>query len=63
MDKKTYYADVRIFVQAESAEEAAQEINDAVQYAVHSSGFALTAYDIVVDMDMQECKTTNEENE
>ena len=54
--KKTYYADVRIFVQADNAEEAAQEINDAVQCAVHSLGFALTAYDIVVEMDIEEYK-------
>jgi hypothetical protein len=56
MDKKQYYADVRIFVQADSAEEAAQEINDAVQCAVHSLGFALNAYDNVVEMDVEECK-------
>lgn len=56
MDKKTFYADVRIFVQAESAEEAAQEINDAVRYATHSAGFQLCGYDIVLDMDMVEGK-------
>ena len=55
MDKK-YYADVRIFVEAESAEEAAQEINDAVQCAVHSLGFTLTDYNTVHKTDMQECK-------
>jgi hypothetical protein len=56
MEDKTYYADVRIFVQAESAEEAAQELNDAVSYVVHSAGFQLTGYDTVVDMDVEECK-------
>lgn len=55
MDSKKYYADVRIFVEAESAEEAAQEINDAVRFATHSAGFLLTSHDTVVDMDMQEC--------
>jgi len=54
--KKTYYADVRIFVQADNAEEAAQEINDAVHDAVHSLDSALTAYDIVVEMDIEETK-------
>lgn len=53
---KTYYADVRIFVEAESAEEAAQEINDAVRYVTHSAGFRLTGFDTVVDMDVEECK-------
>jgi hypothetical protein len=53
---KKYYADVRIFVEAESAEEAAQEINDAVRYATHSAGFQLSGHDTVVDMDMQEDK-------
>jgi hypothetical protein len=53
--KKTYYADVRIFVEAESAEEAAQEINDAMSYVVNSAGFQLYGYDITLEMDMQEC--------
>lgn len=56
MEDKTYYADVRIFVQAESAEEAAQELNDAVSYVVHAAGFRLCGYDNVVDMDVEECK-------
>ena len=56
MDNKKYYADVRIFVEAESAEEAAQEINDAVRYATHSAGFRLCGYDSVVDMDIEETK-------
>lgn len=53
MNDKTYYADVRIFVQTESAEEAAQEINDAVSYVVHSAGFQLTGYVRVRETDMQ----------
>jgi hypothetical protein len=56
MNDKKYYADVRIFVEAESAEEAAQEINDAVRYATHSAGFQLSGHDTVVDMDIEECK-------
>lgn len=56
MEDKKYYADVRIFVEAESAEEAAQELNDAVSYVVHSAGFRLCGYDNVVDMDIEECK-------
>ena len=55
MDKK-YYADVRIFVEAESAEQAAQEINDAMKCAVHSLSFTLTDYDTVVEIDVEECK-------
>jgi hypothetical protein len=51
---KKYFADVRIFVEAESAEEAAQELNDAVSYAVHAGGFTLTDYNTVVDMDVIE---------
>lgn len=52
MDSKKYYADVRIFVEAESVEEAAQELNDAVSYVVGSAGFLLCGYDNVVDMDI-----------
>lgn len=50
-----YYADVRIFVDADSAQEAAQELNDALRYATHAAGFQLSSHDTVVDMDMQEC--------
>jgi hypothetical protein len=53
---KKYYADVRIFVEAESAEEAAQELNDAVSYVVGSAGFLLCGYDTVVEMDIEETK-------
>ena len=55
MDKK-YYADVRIFVEAESAEQAAQEINDAMKCAVHSLGFTLTDYNTVHKTDIEEYK-------
>jgi len=51
---KTYYATVGIYVQAESAEEAAQEINDAVSYAVHSAGFMLIAYDRIDEDEVTE---------
>lgn len=56
MDNKKYYADVRIFVEAESAQDAAQELNDAVSYVVGSAGFRLCGRDTVVDMDIEECK-------
>lgn len=56
MDSKKYYADVRIFVEAESAQDAAQELNDAVSYVVGSAGFRLCGRDTVVDMDIEECK-------
>lgn len=56
MSDKTYYADVRIFVEAESEEEAAQELNDALQYVTHSAGFRLCGYDNVVEMDVTEIK-------
>jgi hypothetical protein len=47
-----YFADVRIFVRAESAEKAAQEINDALSYVKHNGGFEVYNYDIVLEMDM-----------
>lgn len=51
---KTYYATVGIYVQAESAEEAAQEINDAMQCAVSSLGFTLTDYNKVYESNINE---------
>ena len=51
-----YYADVRIYVNADSAKEAAKELNDAVSYVVHASGFDLRGCDRVDESDMQEDK-------
>ena len=51
---KWYYADVRICVNADSAKEAAQEINDAVSYVVHASGFDLRGYNKVYESDIEE---------
>lgn len=53
---KSYFADVRIFVYADDAKEAAQEINDALAYVARDGGFEIYNYDTVVDMDMQEAK-------
>lgn len=50
MSDKTYYAEVRIFVEAESEEEAAQELNDALQYVTHSAGFRLCGYDNMTEI-------------
>jgi hypothetical protein len=51
---KTYYATVGIYVEAESAEEAAKEINDAVSYVVHAGGFTLTDCDRVSEDEVTE---------
>jgi uncharacterized protein YggE len=51
---KKYYATVGIYVEAESAEEAAQEINDAMSYVIHAGGFTLTDRDRVSEDEVTE---------
>jgi hypothetical protein len=58
---KKYYATVGIYVEAESAEEAAQEINDAMSYVVHAGGFTLTDRDRVSEDEVKDLYEEDEE--